>query len=37
MAATAVKALVVLVVILLYSEQFKGWITRLVARKEARA
>ncbi len=37
MAGTAVKALVVLVVILLYSEQFKGLVTRLVSRKEVRA
>jgi simple sugar transport system permease protein len=37
MAATAVKALVVLLVILLYSEQFKGFLTRLFEGKGAQA
>ena len=36
-AAMAVKALVVLVVILLYAEQFKGWLTRLIERKGVQA
>lgn len=35
LAATAVKALVVLIVILLYSDQFKNWITRLLGRRAA--
>jgi len=36
LAATAVKALVVLIVILLYSEQFKGWLTDRFERKGVR-
>jgi simple sugar transport system permease protein len=36
-AAMAVKALVVLVVILLYAEQFRGWLTQLLERKGVRA
>ena len=37
MAAQAVKALVVMAVILLYSPQFRAWISGLFARKEARS
>ncbi len=37
MAATAVKALVVVAVILLYSEQFKGWLSRLFEKKGVQA
>jgi simple sugar transport system permease protein len=37
MAAQAVKALVVLVVILLYSQQLRDALGRLVARKEVRS
>ena len=33
LAATAVKALVVLIVILLYSDQSKGWLTRVFEKK----
>ena len=36
-AAMAVKALVVLVVILLYAEQFRSWLTQLFERKGVRA